>query len=265
MIEQAIDFRDESAALHRILEPLEEADFDRETLFKDWTINDILGHLHLWNIAADLSLTDEAGLMKLMSRFDETTKKGASINEAEREQLGGLRGQTLLALWREYLQSMAKRFHAADPRKRVLWGSVRMSARSSITARLMETWSHGQAIYDVLGLERVHTDRVKNIAILGVHTYGFSYTNRGQDPPGRIPLVRLTAPSGEVWTLTEPNETDRIEGDAVEFCQVVTQCRSVWDTSLEVVGEVAKGWMAIAQCFAGKPENPPAPGQRHTA
>jgi hypothetical protein len=77
--------------------------------------------------------------------------------------------------------------------------------------------------------------------------------------------VRLTGPSGDVWALTEPSETDRVVGDAVEFCQVVTQCRSIADTRLEVVAEVAKDWMAIAQCFAGEPENPPAPGQRHTA
>jgi hypothetical protein len=28
------------------------------------------------------------------------------------------------------------------------------------------------------------------------------------------------------------------------------------------VGEPARRWMAFAQCFAGPPENPPAPGAR---
>ena len=263
MIEQAIDFREESDALYEILEPLDEADFSRKTLFKDWTINDVLRHLHVWNWAADLSLNDEAGFGDFMKKLGAITQKGVALNQAEPEMVGDIRGRDLLALWRGYYPEMAGRFHQADPKKRVQWAGPSMSARSSITARLMETWSHGQEVYDLLGLERVNTDRVKNVAILGVNTYGFTFANRGLEPPGTIPLVRLTAPSGEVWTLTEDNETDRVEGDAVEFCQVVTQCRSIGDTSLQVTGDVAREWMSIAQCFAGAPADPPAPGERH--
>ena len=51
-------------------------------------------------------------------------------------------------------------------------------------------------------------------------------------------------------------------GDALEFCQVVTQTRNVADTGLAVTGAPAKEWMRIAQCFAGPPEEPPPPGAR---
>jgi len=34
------------------------------------------------------------------------------------------------------------------------------------------------------------------------------------------------------------------------------------DTALQVVGAPANRWMAIAQCFAGPPEDPPVPGTR---
>ena len=44
---------------------------------------------------------------------------------------------------------------------------------------------------------------------------------------------------------------------------MVTQTRSVADTALRLEGPVAKQWMAIAQCFAGPPHDPPAPGTRH--
>jgi len=44
----------------------------------------------------------------------------------------------------------------------------------------------------------------------------------------------------------------------------VTQVRSVADTRLAVRGAAAVGWMATAQCFAGPPEAPPAPGTRRT-
>jgi len=53
-----------------------------------------------------------------------------------------------------------------------------------------------------------------------------------------------------------------VEGSAVDFCHVVTQGRNIADVNLKVLGEVANKWMSIAQCFAGKPEDPPAPGLR---
>ena len=68
-----------------------------------------------------------------------------------------------------------------------------------------------------------------------------------------------------MWTWNEPSDSERVEGDATEFCQIVTQVRALGDTQLKVVGEVAERWMSIAQCFAGAPEDPPAPGTRFTA
>ena len=53
-----------------------------------------------------------------------------------------------------------------------------------------------------------------------------------------------------------------MRGDAADFCHVVTQGRNVADTPLEVTGPVATEWMAIAQCFAGGPVDPPKPGAR---
>ena len=128
----------------------------------------------------------------------------------------------------------------------------------------METWAHGQEIYDVLGVERVDKDRIKNIAVLGVNTFSWTFTCRGLEVPGKAPYVKLTAPSGDIWEWNEPSEENRIEGFATEFCQVVTQVRNIADTNLKLNGEVATRWMSIAQCFAGLPEEPPAPGTRFT-
>jgi uncharacterized protein (TIGR03084 family) len=137
-----------------------------------------------------------------------------------------------------------------------------MSARSSITARLMETWAHGQEVYDVLGVERIDSDRIKNIVVLGVNTYAWTYLVRKQEPLGPMPFVKLTSPSGEVWTFGEDDGANRVEGLASEFCQVVTQTRNVKDTALRVSGPVAEDWMSKAQCFAGGRNDPPAPGTR---
>jgi uncharacterized protein (TIGR03084 family) len=74
--------------------------------------------------------------------------------------------------------------------------------------------------------------------------------------------LRLTAPSGELWEYNDPSEDERVEGRALDFCLVVTQVRNVKDTDLSVVGDIAKRWMDIAQCFAGPPVDPPVPGYR---
>ncbi len=137
-----------------------------------------------------------------------------------------------------------------------------MSARSSITARLMETWAHSQAIYDELGIARVNGDHIRNIVVLGFNTYGWIFANRRMDVPEPRPQLVLTAPSGEVWTYGEEAGEEKIEGLAEQFCQVVTQTRNIADTELVVTGPNAKQWMDIAQCFAGPPNDPPAPGLR---
>ncbi|HEV7234453.1 MAG TPA: maleylpyruvate isomerase N-terminal domain-containing protein, partial [Sphingorhabdus sp.] len=41
-MQQAQDFRDESDALHALLAPLSDADFAQPTLFKGWTIDNIV-------------------------------------------------------------------------------------------------------------------------------------------------------------------------------------------------------------------------------
>ncbi|MEL6830534.1 MAG: TIGR03084 family protein, partial [Pseudomonadota bacterium] len=104
-----------------------------------------------------------------------------------------------------------------------------------------------------------------NIVVLGVNTFGWTYKTRRVQPPGPMPHVRLTAPSGAIWTYGDESEIELISGPAEAFCQVVTQTRNIADTDLSVTGRVATDWMSKAQCFAGPPETPPAPGTRFTA
>ena len=139
-----------------------------------------------------------------------------------------------------------------------------MSVRSSITARLMETWAHGQEIYDQLGINRVEDDRIKNIVIIGMNTFGWTFANRNLEVPEKIPRLFLLSPSKIKWEWNKDNKEDSITGNASEFCQVVTQVRNINDTSLKVTGNIAKKWMSIAQCFAGPPEDPPKVGTRYT-
>jgi len=262
MFQQPLDFRDESESLYRVLATLADADFARTTQFKGWTVHDVVSHLHAWNRAADLALADPAGFDEFRARLFAELGKGRRLREFETEWLDGAKNRERVEQWRDFYLAMTERFLAADPKKRVAWAGPDMSVRSSISARLMETWAHSQEVYDLLGRECVHTDRIKNIADLGVRTFGWAYVNRGRAVPAPVPYVRLTAPSGAVWEWNEGETDNRVEGTAVDFCKVVTQGRNVADTALRVTGPVAIDWMTIVQCFAGPPEDPPAPGTR---
>lgn len=262
MLEQGQDFEAESDALLALLDYLDDADWQRETQFKRWTINDIIGHLHFFNYAADTGLRDSDEFAGLMRQVAAAAKQGTSHLAFTHSWLGGTKNGDLMQVWRDFYHEMAARFQRADPKKRVPWAGPTMSVRSSITARLMETWAHGQAIYDLLGKVRIDADRIKNIAVLGINTFSWTFSNRNIQTPAKMPCVSLIAPSGATWQWGQPDESNRIEGTAVEFCQVVTQVRNIADTRLKVVGPVAVAWMSIAQCFAGPPEDPPLPGTR---
>jgi len=258
-MQQAEDFRAESAALYALLDEADPACFDEPTQFKDWSINTVLQHLHFWNQMAAYQLTDEAELVATLGKIS-TFDGGMRAYEAAHFQ--GLSNADLLLAWRKGAEITADLFAKCDPKARLKWAGPDMSARSSITARLMETWAHGQEVYDHLGTVRKNEDRIQNIVVLGVNTYGWTYKTRGQTPPGPMPHLVLSAPSGRAWTYGEASEASRIEGLAEEFCQVVTQTRNIADTSLQVIGPVAADWMSKAQCFAGAAHTPPVPGTR---
>ncbi|MFY0311248.1 TIGR03084 family metal-binding protein [Leisingera sp. D0M16] len=264
-MQQAEDFRAESRALAATLEDLPEAEFHRATQFKEWTIDHVLGHLHLFNAAAEASLLGEAAFAAFIAPVLQDMQAGKSILECQFPWLDGLTGRALFQAWRRGAESCADAYSAADPKMRVKWIGPDMSALSAITARQMETWAHGQEVFDLLGLQRQEQDRIRNIAHLGVATYGWSFRNRGLEVPEPAPFVQLTGPSGAVWEWNEPQTGNFVKGSAVEFAQVVTQVRNIADTGLQVAGAAAQDWMRIAQCFAGPPETPPGKGSRFTA
>jgi uncharacterized protein (TIGR03084 family) len=261
-MQQAQDFRDESEAIHALLSPLADADYAKPTLFKGWTIDEVLRHLHVWNIAADLALSDAEAFRAFLGQMAAGIR-GGRLPDFEKQHLEGLSGTKLRDAWIAQVREMTPRFANADPKMRVLWVGPDMSVISSITARLMESWAHAQAVYDALGVDRVDADRIGNIVRLGVNTFGWTFKNRKEEPPRPMPRLKLASPSGAIWEYGEGE--DLIEGSASEFCQVVTQCRNIGDTSLKVSGPVATRWMAIAQCFAGPPQDPPPVGARHKA
>lgn len=262
MLSQAIDFRAEADELHGLLRTLPDNDWDRPTLFKQWTVNDIVQHLHDGDLMAAASVAGADPFAALRAERQAMIDGGLTRVQATRKRMGDLTGSRLRERWHATMVDLCEKLSAMPPDTRLKWAGPDMGVRMFTTARQMETWAHGQAIYDSMGASRTPADRLRNIAEIGVRTYGWTFANRGQPVPGPAPYVRLTGPSGAVWEWNDPTTDNKVDGDALPFCQVVTQTRNVADTNLIVVGEPARTWMAIAQCFAGPPEMPPAPGLR---
>lgn len=252
MFQQAEDLREEGEALKKVLDDLSKEDWSRPTPFKHWTVNQVVQHLHGSDKMAVLALKDADGFAEAKN----DPKLVMSTMNPKDE------GFELLETWWSYFCEMCDLLAESDPKRRVPWFGPDMGVMMFTTARQMETWSHGQDIFDMFGQMRTNSNRLHNIVVIGVKTYGWTFVNRGLEPPGPAPYVRLTSPEGDLWEFNEPDDSNRIEGDAVEFCHVVTQGRNIADVNLTVLGDTAQKWMAIAQCFAGPAEDPPAPGAR---
>ena len=137
-----------------------------------------------------------------------------------------------------------------------------MSLASKITARIMETWAHGQDVFDTLDLNKPSTNRLRHVARIGVLAFPNSFHARKLEVPTGPVYVELTAPdSATNWTWGEESAPDIVRGSAFDFCLVVTQRRHVSDTNLEMTGQTAHAWMEVAQAFAGPPGQGRLPGQ----
>ena len=176
-----------------------------------------------------------------------------SLRDVENARID-LRGISLRNAWIEKVRDMAGRWSDLDPKARLPWVGPSMSARSSMTARQMETWAHGMEVFDALGVARKEQDRVLNIVIIGINTFGWSHKVHGLDVPETMPHLCLTVPSGEIWEHGEKG-AGGISGTAVDFAAVVTQTRAVADTALEVEGNVAATWMPMLSALPAHPRH----------
>lgn len=262
-LQQIADLRAEAAELQLLLAGLPDAAWHRPTQFKDWTVNDIVQHLHSGDCMGFAAATDPAAFAALRADMRAQRDSGMTNVQEARHRLGDLSGARLLERWRAQLSTLCDTLAAKPPDARLPWAGPDMGVRMFTTARQMETWAHGQAIYDLLGIDRpAASPRLRNIAEIGVRTFGWAYRNRGVVVPPDVPHVRLETAFGAAWQWHEPAPGNSVTGDAIAFCQVVTQVRNVADTTLSVVGATARHWMGIVQCFAGPPETPPAAGSR---
>jgi uncharacterized protein (TIGR03084 family) len=252
------DLQAETDDLLVILRGLSADQWDTPTPADGWSVRDQISHLAFFDETGTLAATDAdafaASAAELMANRDPGAA-GLSRGRA-------LSGAELLDWFITVRTQMIAAFRVLDPKARLPWYGPAMAAPSFATARLMETWAHGQDIADTFGITRVPTARLKHVAHIGARARPFAYiTNSRAIPEGDVAVV-LTAPDGSTWTWNDAAiGTNEVRGNALEFCLVVTQRRNVADTSLVVSGPLAQDWIPIAQAFAGAPGSGREPGQ----
>ena len=262
MLKQSDDFYEECLNTYDILKNIPEKNLKTITQFKSWSFEDIIRHLHVWNIAAYKSLLGQNEWDKFNIELQTFFKKRLKLIDFEKSFTNDIKGKALLNLWYNTFKKVSNIFRQEPPKKRVKWVGPDMSVISSISARHMETWAHSQAIYDTLGIERKNKDRILNIVIIGNNTFEWTFKVNKKEIPINKPYLKLFSPSGKIWEFNDLQNSNKIEGLAEEFCQVVTQVRNIKDVNLKINGNIATKWMSIAQCFAGKASSPPKPGFR---
>jgi uncharacterized protein (TIGR03084 family) len=243
--------------LDRMVSDLDSLQWDLVTPAAPWTVGDSISHLAFFDERQTQAIADPDGFAEEVNRRlrgDYVEYMNLAIKLGRDLSPGGV-----LEWWRKARQQENAAFAGLDQDRQLAWYGPPLKVRSAITARLMETWAHGQDVADALGLTREPTDRLFHIAELGVKTFSWSFANRGLPVPEERVRVALRGPSGgiRVWNDERSNS---VTGPVEDFCLVVAQRRHHLDTHLVIEGALARRWIEAAQIFAG----PPGPGRQPT-
>lgn len=252
------DLSAESAELDLLVGGLTADGWGTPTPAEGWTVAHQIAHLAWTDEAARLAAVEpeefQVELQKAVDNptgfVDDGATEGAALTPAE-----------LLTYWRQTRGELQEALRAVPAGQKVAWFGPPMSATSMATARLMETWAHGQDVADALGVTRRPSNRLRHVAHLAVRTRDFSYLLNSRTPPATVFHVELTGPDGDLWSWGPEDAEQRVAGTALDFCLLATQRRHREDLDVRAVGAEADEWLGIIQAFAGMPGKGREPGQ----
>jgi uncharacterized protein (TIGR03084 family) len=252
------DLDAETRTIDDVVANLPASDWARATPAEGWTIAHQVAHL-AWTdrkafIAAAHPEDWQAEVEELLTVGENYVDLGAAEGAEQPP-------RRILEGWRAGRAELAAALAVVPDGRKLPWYGPPMSAASMVTARLMETWAHGQDIFDALGLTREPTARLWHIARFGTRTRDFAYKVNSLAPPAEEFRVELTAPDGSTWAFGPEDAEQKLTGSAVDFCLVATQRRHPADTDLVADGADVEEWLTIAQAFAGPPGEGRKPGQ----
>lgn len=242
------DLEAESAEVDAMVAGLDERGWALPTPAPGWSVKHQIVHLN-W--------TDEVALLAATEpeRFTEWLHSGISgslVDDSVAERVV-VSDASALQQWRDGRSALRTALLAHDPEAKLPWFGPPMRAPSMATARLMETWAHGQDVADALGIDREPSSRLRHVAHIAVRARDYAFQVNGRTPPEAPFRVELLAPDGTNWTWGPEDAEQRVTGPALDFCLLATQRRHRADLTVSASGPDAEAWLGIAQAFAGPP------------
>lgn len=238
---------DEVAAM---VADLPATDWAQQTPAEGWTISHQIAHLNWTDEVSELTVREPDAFREVLESAWRNPAGFVDVAAHERAKVPPVE---LFERWQHARSTLKEALRGVAGGRKIDWFGPPMSAASMATARVMETWAHGQDIADTLGVTRVPTARLRHVAHIGVRTRNFAYAVHNLETPAEEFRVELHAPDGDTWTWGPAESPQRVTGSALDFCLLVTQRRHRDDLDIVAAGTDAQHWITIAQAFAGSP------------
>lgn len=242
----------EQVVVDSLVSKLTEEQWHMPVPVEKWNIKDAILHIAFFDYAANKLMNGGAEDLLAISPEsgeDEYVRPTAFHH---------LTGAEALRWWREERTYMTSTFLDKNPKDRIPWApGLPMSAKSLVSARLMELWAHSVDIYDALGMDPLVEDRITSTLFLSWQARPNAYRINDLELPDTPMYLELTLPSGRLWAKGDPLAEDYIKGSAKEWALVSIRRRNWMDTDLEVNGDEARRYATIVQTFAGWAEKAP--------
>ncbi len=239
---------EEQDYLDNVISRISDESFRILTPAEGWTVQDTIVHLAYFDGVQKLAIEDREAFKSLFEMFLAATTDPMEVHlERTRREVPS---ETLI-WWRSSYLELRGAFESLIGNELLPWFGPEMRAITAVRSRLMETWAHGVDVLDALKIPLMFSERLYDIAYLGVKTRNWSFLVNGESEPESEVYVELNCPDGSLWQFGEPQETDFIRGSALDFCLLVTQRRNRADLDIRCVGSTSTRWVEIAQAFAG--------------
>jgi len=246
---------EQHSELAALLEPLDEADWQRPTPCEGWTVADVVLHLaqtdELARASAQRRFADGLELLAGgLDRQGNVDDGAAAMVTRER----GITSEARFERWRTGAAALRATLASSDPHQRVDWVAGQLSTQTLATTRLAECWIHTGDVAAALGKTQVPTDRLEHVARLAWRTLPYAFARAGRELAGPV-AFELQAPSGARWhfvPVTDPatEPVTVIEGDGVELCLVAARRVAPDDTSLHGAGPDARTVLELVRTYA---------------
>ncbi|NGO73939.1 TIGR03084 family metal-binding protein, partial [Streptomyces boncukensis] len=253
------DMRAEGAELERLLlrgAGLDPARWALPTPSPGWSVAHQIAHLAWTDEQSVRAATDPDAFRRETRRMlNAAGPGGALLDSVDQGAADGARQPSgeLLERWRASREALGRALAAQPEGARMPWYVKPMSVAGMAGARIMEMWAHGEDVAAALGEPHPVTDRLAHVVRLGTRARDSAYAAHGLEPPAEPVRVEVTAPGGRVWAFGPEDAAQRVTGDAVDFCRLVTQRVHRDDAEVRAEGAEAERWLGIAQAFAGPP------------